>query len=114
VARSDTKKQEGNITPEIFEHLTRLASLELDPEEAEYLRRELNQQMRAIAELEAIEIDPGLPITSHGVPYTPASSPGLRSDQSEPCPLADDILAQAPEVDERYIVVPDIPHEELE
>jgi Asp-tRNA(Asn)/Glu-tRNA(Gln) amidotransferase C subunit len=38
----------------------------------------------------------------------------LRSDQSETCPLADDILAQAPEVDERYIVVPDIPHEELE
>ena len=114
MARSAPRKQDENITEEIFTHLTQLAALELSPEEAEYLRRELNQQMRAIRELEAIEIDPNLPITSHGVPYTPASSPGLRNDRSEPCPLADDILAQAPEVDERYIVVPEIPHEELE
>ncbi|MEJ2011665.1 MAG: aspartyl/glutamyl-tRNA amidotransferase subunit C [Anaerolineales bacterium] len=106
--------QEGKITPSIFAHLTQLAAFDLDPEEAEYLRRELNQQMRAIRELEAIELDEHLPITSHGVPYTPETSPSLRPDQSEPCPLADDILKQAPEVEERYIVVPDIPHEDLE
>lgn len=107
-------QHEETISEAVFDHLTRLAALELDPQERDYLRRELNQQMRAIRELERIEVDPGLPITSHGVPYTPDNSPTLRADASEPCPLADDILAQAPELDERYIVVPDIPHEELD
>ena len=102
------------ITPEIFDHLVRLAALELNPEEAEYLRRELNGQLRAVQELEAIEVGPEIPITSHGVPYTPASSPALRTDEARLCPEADAILAQAPQVDGRYIVVPDIPHTELE
>jgi aspartyl-tRNA(Asn)/glutamyl-tRNA(Gln) amidotransferase subunit C len=102
------------ITESIFAHLTHLAALDLNPEEGDYLRRELNQQLRAISELEAIELEGDLPITSHGVPYTDATSPQLRLDESEPCPLADDILVQAPQVEERYIVVPEIPHEELE
>jgi len=97
-----------------FRHLVKLAALELLAEEQVYLRGELNQQMRAIRELEAIQIDPGTPITSHGVPYTLETSPGLRQDEHQPSPEADDILAQAPEVHERYLVVPDIPHEDLE
>jgi Asp-tRNA(Asn)/Glu-tRNA(Gln) amidotransferase C subunit len=40
--------------------------------------------------------------------------PSLREDIIEICPEADDILDQAPEVEERYIVVPDIPSEALE
>jgi Asp-tRNA(Asn)/Glu-tRNA(Gln) amidotransferase C subunit len=47
------------------------------------------------------------------VPYTQAISAPLRQDQVVPCQEADDILAQAPEVGDRYVVVPDIPHEEL-
>jgi len=114
VARFKKSDPAEKISASIFAHLTRLAALERNPEEGEYLRRELNQQMRAIRELEGIELEADLPITSHGVSYSQASSPELRSDRSEPCPLADDILGQAPEVDERYIVVPDIPSEELE
>jgi aspartyl/glutamyl-tRNA(Asn/Gln) amidotransferase C subunit len=102
------------ITPEIFAHLVQLAALELTPEEAEYLRKELNAQMSAIRELEAIRVDPRIPITSHGVPYTPEITPALRDDLIESCPEGEDILAGAPEVQERYIIVPDIPHEELE
>ena len=45
------------ITPEIFAHLVDLAALELSPEEAEYLRRQLNNQLKAIHELEAIPLD---------------------------------------------------------
>ncbi len=101
------------ITSHIFNHLVELASLELSEEEAEYLRRELNGQMKAIRELEAIQIADDVPITSHGVTYTPEISAPLREDRSEPWPGADDILAGAPQVEGRYVVVPDIPHEDL-
>jgi aspartyl-tRNA(Asn)/glutamyl-tRNA(Gln) amidotransferase subunit C len=101
------------ITREIFDHLVDLAAVEMDEEEAEYLRGELNSQLNAIHELEAIELDPEIPITSHGVPYTDAISMPLREDEIESCEEADDIVRQAPEVEDRYIVVPDIPTEEL-
>ena len=102
------------ITPEIFAHLVHLAELELEPEEAEYLRRQLNGQLRAIHEMASIEVDPNTPITSHGVPYPPAIRPHLRQDSIRPSEDADAILDQAPDVDSRYIVVPDIPHTDLE
>ena len=105
---------QGKITPEIFEHLVQLAAFELDQDEGEYLRKELNAQLRAIRELEAIDVDPSVQITSHGVPYGPAMTPDLRPDEIRDSPEADAIVAGSPASDERYIVVPDIPHEELE
>jgi aspartyl-tRNA(Asn)/glutamyl-tRNA(Gln) amidotransferase subunit C len=102
------------VTPQVFEHLVQLAALELSPQEAEYLRREMNGQLAAIRELEAIDLPDDLPITSHGVPYTPAISQPLREDQVRPSGQAEAILAQAPEVEDRYLVVPDIPRTELE
>jgi aspartyl-tRNA(Asn)/glutamyl-tRNA(Gln) amidotransferase subunit C len=102
------------ITGDIFNHLVDLAALEMDEAEAEYLRRELNNQLDAIRELEAIEVDPTTPITSHGVPYTDARSSALREDEILPCKEADEIVQQAPEVQDRFIIVPDIPAEELE
>jgi aspartyl-tRNA(Asn)/glutamyl-tRNA(Gln) amidotransferase subunit C len=109
--RKDTAE---TITPEIFEHLVQLAAFELNAEESEYLRKELNAQLSAIRELEAIDVDPAVTITSHGVPYTMGIAPALREDEILACPEAEDILAGAPCSDERYILVPDIPHEELE
>jgi aspartyl-tRNA(Asn)/glutamyl-tRNA(Gln) amidotransferase subunit C len=101
------------ITPEIFQHLVELAALALDEEEASYLRRELNGQLKAIHELESIEVAEDVPITSHGVPYSEVISAQLRKDVIDSCKEADDILAQAPEVEDRLFVVPDIPHEDL-
>jgi aspartyl-tRNA(Asn)/glutamyl-tRNA(Gln) amidotransferase subunit C len=101
------------ITPELFNHLVQLAALELKPDEAEYLRRELNNQLRAIHELEAIPLEGDTPITSHGVPYTTESTPPIRSDTWNPDPHPQEILAQAPESEDGYIVVPEIPHEEI-
>jgi Asp-tRNA(Asn)/Glu-tRNA(Gln) amidotransferase C subunit len=66
-----------SISPELFLRLVELAALELSPAEAEYLRRELNNQLKAIHELEAIPLDETTPIT-HGVPYTPQTTPPLR------------------------------------
>lgn len=102
------------ITREIFDHLVALAALELDEQQSEYLRGELNGQLKAIGELEAIELDQEIPIASHGVGYQPETSAELRLDVVEDCVEADLILAQAPKTEGRYIVVPDIPHEELE
>ena len=101
------------ITAELFNHLVNLAALDLSPQEAEYLRRELNNQLKAIHELEAIPLDAETQSTSHGVPYSPAITPAIRADEWLPYPNPDEILAQAPETEDRYIIVPDIPHEEL-
>jgi aspartyl/glutamyl-tRNA(Asn/Gln) amidotransferase C subunit len=106
-------KPADEITPEIFAHLVHLAELELAPDEAEYLRRQLNGQLRAIHEMASIEVDPGTPITSHGVPYPPPARPPLREDIVQADAAADAILHQAPETESRYIVVPDIPHTDL-
>ncbi len=101
------------LTREIFDHIVSLAALELEEAEAEYLRRQLNNQLKAIHELEAIPLDDSTPPTSHGVPYTPAIKPGLRADQWSPYPHPEEIIAQAPESDQGYIIVPDIPHTDL-
>lgn len=102
------------ITPEVFSHLVDLAALELDAEQAEYLRRQLNNQLKAIHELEAIPLDENISATSHGVPYTADISPALRPDEWQPYPNPAGILAQAPQVDDGYIIVPEIPHTTLE
>jgi aspartyl-tRNA(Asn)/glutamyl-tRNA(Gln) amidotransferase subunit C len=102
------------ITKALFDHLVELAALDLSPEEAEYLRHQLNNQLKAIHELEAIPLGPETETTSYGVPYTAAIRPAERTDEWIPYPTPDELLAQAPEVDGRYIVVPDIPHEELD
>lgn len=101
------------ITKEIFDHLVDLASLALDPQQAEYLRSQLNQQLASIHELEAVPLDEELPISLHGVPYSNAVSPAPREDEWIPCADTQAILSQAPQVEDRYIVVPDIPHTTL-
>ena len=112
---ASVKKSENEvITKEIFDHLVGLGALELPADEAEYLRAELNDQLKAIRELESIEVPDDTPITSHGVPYSEAIRPELREDRIEVCPEADDIVRGAPEAHDRYIVVPEIPFEELE
>ncbi len=102
------------ITQETFAHLVDLAALQLEPAEAEYLRQQLNNQLKAIHELEAIPLEENVPITSHGVPYITATSPAPRDDTWYPYPNPEDILGQAPQVDDGYIIVPEIPHTNLE
>jgi aspartyl/glutamyl-tRNA(Asn/Gln) amidotransferase C subunit len=106
--------EQDRITVEIFQHLVRLAQFDLTTEQGEYLRRQLNDQLKSIRQLEAIEVDEDTPITSHGVPYAPDILPSIRPDTIKGSGLADEILEGAPEKEDRYFVVPDIPHEELE
>ena len=102
------------IDQETFAHLVDLAALQLDAAEAEYLRQQLNNQLQAIHELEAIPLEEDVPVTSHGVPYTKTSSPPPREDVWIPYPNPQDILDQAPQAEDGYIIVPDIPHTNLE
>jgi aspartyl-tRNA(Asn)/glutamyl-tRNA(Gln) amidotransferase subunit C len=97
-----------------FDHLVELAALELSEDESDYLLAELNNQISAIHELEAIEIAKDVPPASHGVSYTPESSPPLRKDNWDACEDAQAIIEQSPVVDDGFIIVPDIPHTTLE
>ena len=102
------------ISPETFSHLVELAALELDPPQADYLRRELNNQLNAINELAAIPLDDKVSPTVHGISYDPQTAPPLREDRWEPFDDPQAIINQAPESAENYIIVPDIPHKTLE
>lgn len=101
------------ITPEIFAHLVDLAALELDAEQSEYLRKQLNNQLKAIHELEAIPLESDVPISLHGVPYEAEQSACLREDEWNAYSGSKEILSQAPQLEDDYIVVPDIPHTKL-
>jgi aspartyl/glutamyl-tRNA(Asn/Gln) amidotransferase C subunit len=85
----------------------------MGPEEAEYLRRELNNQLTAIHELQSIPLDEDITITSHGVPFSPEMTPELRSDEWQPYEEPGRIIQQAPQQESGYVVVPEIPHTEL-
>lgn len=102
------------ITRELFDHLVELAALELSSQEAEYLRQQLNHQLKALREIVAIPLDASIPPALHGVNYVAEIRSPLREDEWLPSPHVEAILNQAPELDERYIVVADIPHQDLE
>ena len=102
------------ISPKDFERLAELASLELPADEAEYLRKELNNQMLSIEVLESIPIDTEMGTAAHGIPYNELNSADPREDISRQDPNREEILKQAPELEDGYIVVPDISHEELD
>ena len=101
---------QAEITPELFEHLVELAALKLTPEEGEYLREQLNGQLKAIHELERIPLSDEVPPAAHGVTFAAEIRPALRADNPQRSPYAEKILKQAPETEEGYFVVPDIPH----
>jgi aspartyl/glutamyl-tRNA(Asn/Gln) amidotransferase C subunit len=103
-----------SITPEVFSHLAQLAAFELPPEEAEYLRQQLNNQLKAVRELVSIPIGQDVPPSTHGVTFSPEISPPIRPDEWLPFPFTQEILSQVPEKEDGYIVVPETPHTELE
>lgn len=108
------EKKTDAITPELFNHLVKLGALELSPEEGEYMRQELNNQLKAIDQLEAVPLDENTEATSHGIHYTPEITTEIRSDECKPYSDTEEIISQAPETKGGYYIVPDIPHTELD
>jgi aspartyl/glutamyl-tRNA(Asn/Gln) amidotransferase C subunit len=102
------------ISLELFAHLVDLAALELSPDEADYLRRQMNNQLKAINELISIPLASEIVVTPHGIAYSPENSSKNRKDEWSPYPDPGMLLKQAPEVENDYIIVPEIPHMDLE
>jgi aspartyl/glutamyl-tRNA(Asn/Gln) amidotransferase C subunit len=102
------------ITRELFAKLVELAALELDEEEGEYIRAQLNSQLSAISELEAVPLKADTPPAAHGVTYTPDTSAPARVDKHDGYKNPDEILAGAPQEEDRYFITPEIPHEDLD
>lgn len=101
------------ISPEIFAHLVDLAALELTTDEADYLRRQMNNQLKAIKELESIPLDSAIVVAAHGIAYSPEIAAKNRKDEWRAYSDPDMLLKQAPEIEEEYIIVPEIPHKDL-
>lgn len=105
---------ENKISKELFDHLVLLAALELEEEEAEYLRAELNKQLTAVEQLVTIPVGDETEIAAHGIAYTDQNSALLREDVHKPFENVAGILASAPQTEEDYFMVPQIPQEDLE
>ncbi len=101
------------ISVDVFNHLVSLAALELEQDQAEYLRTQLNKQLKVIQELKAIPLDDNVPINLHGVPFEKEGSSVPREDVWKPYSDPQTILDQSPQIEDRYIIVPDIPHTTL-
>ncbi len=101
------------ISKELFTHLAKLAAFELDEAESEYLRSQLNHQLKAVKELEEIPLQEEIEISPYGLQFTPEISAAPRLDTWEPFLTPEQILTQAPETEDGYFVVPEIPHTEL-
>lgn len=101
------------ISIEVFNRLVELAAMELSQEQAAYLHQQLNNQLRAIRELASIPIDNSIESNLHGVPYIPEARPLLREDACMASDAAEAIHSQVPQLEDGYIVVPDIPHTTL-
>ena len=104
---------DDQISIEVFNRLVELAALELNEEQAGYLHKQLNNQLRAIHELASIPIDNSLEANLHGVPYIAEARPALREDKAKNCEDTASILSQVPQYQDGLIIVPDIPHTTL-
>ncbi|MCE5208562.1 MAG: hypothetical protein LLG42_09655 [Chloroflexi bacterium] len=102
------------ISRETFSHLVKLAELELDPQDAEYLYNELNNQVSAIEQLQAIPLDEDIPVNLHGISFPAEISQPLREDVWQPFADARLILNQVPDLIDDQITVPETPHKTLE
>ena len=101
------------ISPELFAHLVDLAALALSTDEADYLRRQMNNQLKVIHELESIPLDSEIVVAAHGITYSPEMASKNRKDEWSAYSDPDMLLKQAPESENEYIIVPEIPHKDL-
>ncbi len=102
------------ITPETFAHLVDLAAFEFEADQAEYLRQQLNNQLKAISELEAIDVDESVPASLHGVEFPEATRPAIRPDMAKGFTERERLVGQIPDFEDGYVIVPEIPHKELD
>jgi aspartyl-tRNA(Asn)/glutamyl-tRNA(Gln) amidotransferase subunit C len=91
------------ITRADVEHVASLARLALDEDEVARFTRELGGILEHVRDLEALELDDVEP-TAHPLPLVNV----LRRDEVRPCLPRDEVLAQAPAVEDDRFRVPRI------
>ncbi len=101
------------ISKKLFNELVLTGRIGLDPEEAESLRHEMNQQMNVIRQLESIPLEETVPPVIHGNPYPKAIRCELREDVVKPFPDAAAIISAAPLSRDGFIVSPDVAHQKI-
>jgi aspartyl-tRNA(Asn)/glutamyl-tRNA(Gln) amidotransferase subunit C len=88
-------------------HLARLSRLALAEDELDHLAAQLDVIIAAVARVQEVAAD-GIPPTSHAVPLVNV----FRDDTEVPCLVPEDVLSQAPAVEQQRFRVPRILAEE--
>ena len=91
------------ISPDDVAHVARLARLDLTDEELDRFTGQLGAVLEHAADIAALDIA-DLPPTAHPLPLTNV----LRADEPVPSLDRDEVLAQAPAVEDRRFKVPRI------
>jgi aspartyl-tRNA(Asn)/glutamyl-tRNA(Gln) amidotransferase subunit C len=96
-----------SITRAEVAHLARLARLELTETELDHYAGQLDQILRAVAQVAEVAAD-DIPPTSHALPLTNV----FRDDVLRPTLPPEDVLAAAPEAEQGRFRVPRVLEEE--
>lgn len=91
------------IDESVVAHVARLSRLELTDEERRQLRAQLGSILEYVKALNALDLT-GVPPTTHVRPIANV----LREDTPKPCLSQQEALANAPEVDNGFFVVPPV------
>lgn len=91
------------IDVSVITRVARLSRLEVSPEETEAFRAQLGSILDHFRTLEALDVT-HVPATSHVLPMTNV----LREDVPGPCLPREEVLANAPAVEDGFIVVPPV------
>jgi aspartyl-tRNA(Asn)/glutamyl-tRNA(Gln) amidotransferase subunit C len=89
-------------TEELFA-TARMARLTLAPSEVEKLRAAVEQMLSHFSHMREIDVE-GLAPTTHAL----LRENRLREDREDTASLSDAVLAEAPEREERFIVIPNV------
>jgi len=91
------------LSREEVEHIALLARIGLSEEEVERFRKELSSILSYFSRLQEVNTE-GVPPTSHVIPLSNV----MREDEIAPSLPPEEVLSNAPEVEEGFIKVPPI------
>ena len=100
---AEATMSDPRITPEEVEHVARLARLALGPDEKARMRRQLDDILGYVGQLQAVDTA-GVPPTAHVLPLANV----MREDEVRPSYPPAAMLANAPEPDGELFRVPKI------
>jgi len=102
------------VSLEDVQRVAELAHLELEPDEASHMRRDLNAILDYVAQLTELDTSNVAPMAQVSEVLAAAGeapaveSQVLRADETRPCLDRDQVMASAPETDSVYFKVPKV------